>query len=188
MILRTLVCIGAISGCLIATRAQSARTDAAQFGSLNGQVTVVGAPEHVLSGARVLVRRVHAGAADFYFERATERDGTYSITYLLPGRYSIEIDPRGVSRRPLSAVSRVLLIDVAAERSSVANLSVASDPRGSKASDRSISKKTLEVTFRSVNNTARGRVLVAIRVFAEAHAHIYAAPQTQCIKADNARY
>ncbi|HTH50387.1 MAG TPA: hypothetical protein VL501_00555, partial [Pyrinomonadaceae bacterium] len=54
-----------------------------KFGSLRGSIT--NDERKAIGGVRVLIRRVHAGAANFHFDRVTAADGTFEVRSLLPG-------------------------------------------------------------------------------------------------------
>ncbi|HTH51347.1 MAG TPA: carboxypeptidase-like regulatory domain-containing protein, partial [Pyrinomonadaceae bacterium] len=83
-----------------------------------------------IAGVRVLIRRVHAGAADFHFDRITAADGTFEVRSLLPGRYTIEIDPRTVPDAIFPAVPKLVFADVAAESGAEVALAVERDAQG----------------------------------------------------------
>ena len=80
------------------------------FGSLSGRVIASG-PEKPVVGARIVLKRIHAGVANFYFDRITGGDGSFVFENLLPGRYTIEMDPRTVPST-MFAVPALAIIDV----------------------------------------------------------------------------
>jgi len=101
----------------------SGANDNVVFGSISGRVTT---PDHAqtLAGVRILVRRVHAGIADFYFDRITAADGTFELKYLLPGRYTVEIDARTVPDAMSPVPATVIILDVTPEHGSYADVSI----------------------------------------------------------------
>lgn len=116
--------------------------DGVQFGSISGRVEMLSDPHREIGGVRVLVRRVHAGVADFYFDRITAADGRFEFKYLLPGRYTVEIDRRTVPDAIFPAASRLAVIDVVPNRGSYAELAIVrSDPSGILSRDGSTEKK-----------------------------------------------
>ena len=96
----------------------------AAFGSVSGHVIVPDKHQDI-GGVRVVVKRVHAGVANFYFDRMTAADGSFEFKFLLPGRYTIEIDPRTVPDAIFAAASRLTFVDVAPSRTSNADLAIA---------------------------------------------------------------
>jgi hypothetical protein len=93
------------------------------FGSISGRVTTVEVGKQ-LAGVRILVRRVHAGVANFYFDRITAADGSFEFKALLPGRYAIEIDPRTIADGDSPVLDRVTLVDVAANVTSRKDIAI----------------------------------------------------------------
>jgi hypothetical protein len=97
----------------VAVETSNGQTPAAPdvaFGSLRGRVTT--ASGDGLAGIRVVVRRVHAGPANFHFDRITSVDGTYEIKHLLPGRYTVEVDRRTVPDSVFPSVPKISFADV----------------------------------------------------------------------------
>ena len=98
--------------------------DAVSFGSITGHVAEASDPHTAIGGVRVLVRRVHGGVANFFFDRITAADGSFEFKYLLPGRYMVEIDPRTVPDTIFPAACRLTLIDVVPNRGLFAELAI----------------------------------------------------------------
>jgi hypothetical protein len=94
-----------------------------EFGSLRGRVTESDTGNAVV-GVRVLVKRVHAGAANFYFDRITGADGSFVFENLLPGRYTIQIDPGTVADANFPAKPTLVIVDVRPEIAAHADLAI----------------------------------------------------------------
>ncbi|MBV9240833.1 MAG: carboxypeptidase regulatory-like domain-containing protein, partial [Acidobacteria bacterium] len=128
---------------VLETEGQTTTTEKVEFGSMTGRVTTATAPGIGIAGVRVSVRRVHAGFADFHFDRITSADGTFEIRYLLPGRYTVEIDRRTVPDAIFPAIPKVLIVDVTRDNSADAELRISREssvPRTARAVD-SVNKK-----------------------------------------------
>jgi len=115
------------------------RDETVVFGSLQGRVTQADSPDKGIAGVRVIAKRVHAGAANFYFDRVTSADGSFEFRYLLPGRYTIEFDNRTVPDAIFPAEPRLVIVDVTANTGAHAELAIA---RQTEAQDARLRKKT----------------------------------------------
>jgi|GEM_PF-3629691 len=93
------------------------------FGSLSGRV--IGSDQSKpVGGVRILVKRMHAGVANFYFDRITAADGSFVFENLLPGRYTIEIDPRTAADANFPTKPTLVIVDVKPEVAAHADLAI----------------------------------------------------------------
>jgi hypothetical protein len=115
--------------CLPLVRAQGqaiADNDNIHFGSLGGYVRAAGRNVG-LARAKVMVRRVDGGFGNFYFNSASGHDGRFELRYLLPGRYSVEVDRRSLSRSRRPSVRTIHFVEITGDHRSTVELILTAD-------------------------------------------------------------